>query len=134
MADPAEVKYFFPALTGGTTTVTTVTPSSLTLDPKGNNIQQTGTVDLTVGRGRISIRFTAQDSNGNDCAVVGIVIDPESGGDPYGRTAFPLAAVGPNGLTLADHNPSAGTYDFMLLVQDAQNQLGLIDPKITNQG
>lgn len=134
MADPAEVQYTIPAYGGTPNSVTVVAPSSMALTPNGNNIQSTNGTDLQVGRGRVSIRFTAVDSSGASCAVVGIVIDPNSGNDPFGRNAFPTALVTQNGLTLLDMNPLANSYDFMLLVQNASNLLALIDPKISNSG
>lgn len=131
---PAYVAYTVAAYTSSPTEVLTISPTGMTLTPNGNNITQSGTFDLVVsGRERVSMRFTVTDSTGASCAVVGIAIDPLGGSDPFGRSAFPTALVTSNGLTLADHNPTNTNYDFVLLIQNAAGQLGLIDPKITNQ-
>jgi len=131
---PAYVAYTVAAYTGSPTEVLTINPTGMNLTPNGNSITQSGSFDLIVsGRQRVSIRFTVTDSNNASCAVVGIAIDPQSGIDPAGRAAFPTALVNNSGLLLADHNPTNTSYDFVLLIQNAAGQLGLIDPKITNQ-
>lgn len=135
IGNPALVQYTVAAYTSTPSSVVTINPVAMTLTPNGNNITRSSPegFDLVVGgRLPVNIQFTAVDTDGNACAVVGVAIDPNGGGNPPIRSTFPSFLVNANGLTLADNNPSNSSYDFMLLVQNSQNNLGLIDPKITN--
>jgi hypothetical protein len=131
---PAFVQYTIAPFTSSPSTVTTIAPTAMALAPNGNDITQDGDFDLIVnGRARVSIRFTVTDGSSAACAVVGIAMNLESGLDPSIRDAFPTALINNSGLTLADHNPANASYEFYLLVQNGAGQLGLIDPRITNQ-
>ncbi|HSW07597.1 hypothetical protein [Aquabacterium sp.] len=131
----ALVAYTVAAYTSSQSQVLTIHPTGITLTPNGNNIAQAspGSYDLVVsGRLPVNIQFSVTDSSGATCAVVGIAIDPVSGGGTV-RDAFPTALINANGLTLADNDPTNSSYDFLLLIQNAEGDLGLIDPLITNQ-
>lgn len=131
--NPAFVQYTIAPFTNSPGTVTMIAPTAMGLVPNGNSIAKDGTFDLLVsGTSPIAIRFSVTDGSLTPCAVVGIAMNLDSGTGPI-RDAFPTALINNTGLTLADHNPSTASYDFYLLVQNASGQMGLIDPKITNQ-
>jgi hypothetical protein len=135
LGSPALIQYTITAFTSTPTSVLTISPTEMTLDPNGNNVTRPSptSFDLVVsGLAPVNLQFSVVDSNGATNAVVGIALDPESGSGPV-WDAFPSALVNDNGLTLRDSDPSNSSYDFVLLVQNPAGGLGLIDPKITNQ-
>lgn len=56
--------------------------------------------------------------------------------DPCGLKAFPKRAIfsvnGTTLLTVLDTNPAAACFKFSLIIQNADKELGVIDPKIRN--
>lgn len=135
LGSPALIQYTIAAFNSSPTSVLTIQPTAMTLDPNGNNVSQPspGSFDLVVsGLAAVNLQFTVVDSNGATNAVVGIAIDPAGGTGPD-WSAFPKAVINNSGLTLRDEDRRNSSYDFVLLVQNPSGGLGLIDPKITNQ-
>lgn len=131
--DPAAVNYTIAPYTSQPNQVTTISPTGMTLDAKSNNIKKDGDFNLTVwGHQNVSMLFNVSDGSALPCAVVGIAISPDGSTDPSVRAAFPRAEINSAGLKLKDHDPSAASYEFYLLVQNGNGDLGLIDPLITN--
>ena len=129
----ATVTYTIAPYTSQPSQVTTISAAGMVLDPKGNNIKQDG-VNLTVwGHQNVSMLFNVTDGSSKPCAVVGIAISPDGTTDPSVRSAFPRAEIDSAGLRLKDHDPSQASYEFCLLVQNGDGDLGLIDPLISNQ-
>ncbi len=80
--------------------------------------------------------FVVCDGNGDYTAysLAGVALQ---GGGKAGSGQFPTVDITSSGVTttmdLTDRNNDGNSYEFYVLVQNAQGQIGLIDPRIVNQ-
>lgn len=132
---PAKVVYTIAPYTSAPNQVTTIPATGITLEANGNNIKQDGLNLIVWGHQKLSIVFNVTDGSSQPCSVVGIAISPDGSTDASKKAAFPSAEINnvDLSLTLKDHDPSQASYEFYLLVQNGEGDLGLIDPLITNQ-
>lgn len=83
-----------------------------------------------------TLNFAVCDGTGNYGAysLAGVALQ---GGGKAGSGEFPKVDIISSGdyttMALTDRNDDSNSYEFYVLVQNAQGQIGLIDPRIVNQ-
>jgi len=118
----------------------TLAPPGQPKSPQVLNRYQSATVVITVDKGKApTFNFAVCDGNGDYTAyfLAGVALQ---NGVKSGVAAgqFPAVDVvlnngGYTTLDLTDRNTDGNGYEFYVLVQNAQGQIGLIDPRIVNQ-
>jgi hypothetical protein len=84
----------------------------------------------------LTLNFAVCDGTGNYGAysLAGVALQ---GGGKAGSGQFPKVDIITSGdyttMALTDRNADSNNYEFYVLVQNAQGQIGLIDPRIVNQ-
>lgn len=116
----------------------TYSSADVLLSDDGNGaVSQAGLNQPLVVNSPCSLVFTVNASAGDDSSYipVGIALRGSSA-DPRGALAFPDRSVETTdslvSLILVDTNPATDSYDFDLVVQRSDGDLGVIDPLINN--
>lgn len=123
-----------------------VSATSMQLAKPGKNEQpqtvsmyRSDDASVVVGKKKTpTFKFAVCDSDGNygKYVLCGLFLRSTSSGGTN-LTAFPGLTIsltdGATVLEQADHNGENASYNFYVLVQNAQGDISFIDPKITNQ-
>ena len=85
------------------------------------------------GKRQVTLKLTLTDGGAQAVPlyIVGIALS-NTGANPRSQDAFPASKVDGYTLELTDDDVSTTLYDFVLLFQDANGNIGILDPRIQN--
>lgn len=116
----------------------TYSSADVLLTDGGNGaVSQAGLNQPLLVNSPCSLVFSVDAAPGDDASYIPVGIALRgSPADPRGALAFPDRSVASAGTTvklvLVDTNPARDSYDFDLVVQRSDGDLGVIDPLINN--